>query len=729
MSTKPTNNFARDERLQLVVLGYLKAVDAGQAPDQHELLAHHPDLGNDLRAFFSGQQKIRAGVAPLRGILDSNCPRPFSRRIFGDYELVKELGHGGMGIVYKARQISLKRTVALKMILAGQLASPDDRRRFRAEAENAATLDHPNIVPIYEVGEIDGHHYFTMKRIDGGSLAQHLQLFTHSPRASARLVAKVARAVHHAHRRGILHRDLKPANVLVDRQRQPHITDFGLAKRVEGNAVMTQTGIIVGTPSYMAPEQAGGRRQLTTAVDVHGLGTVLYELLTGRPAFWADTVVGTLRKVLDDEPVRPRTLNSRLDRDLETICLKCLEKDPGKRYGSAEALAEDLEYWLAGEPIEGRRSSAWERTVKWAKRKPALAALVAVSSVALVAGIGLMSALWVYAEKRAAAVDKSTAVAKDLETSQNKLHESQEQVKGLKKTVDQSAAKSGRLYARSAEMYMSKGKYDQAMADCTEALKLRGDHLHHAYFTRGCVYKIKGEYEKAITDLSEAIRIGPNYTQPYEHRGIIYVNLREWNKAAEDYGKLLNLEPTNSRLWLETAYLRLQVGDNDGYQKLCRRMLDQFGQSPKENDIVFLAATCVLAPRALGDGTQVRDIAEKRSALPSYGHHVWSVHVLGHAYYRTGMYDRAVECLERGLKDHPNWEYNVFNWLVLAMAHQRLKHETEARKWLVKAQERIQKETLRVTGGETKFAPKGWLWRDVMGVEMLRREAETLIKE
>jgi serine/threonine-protein kinase len=479
MPTEQIDSLERDQRLQDVVLAYLKAVDTGQMPDQQELLARHPELAADLRAFFSGQQKIQAGMAPLRGVLEPESSPPFLRRFFGDYELLKEIGHGGMGIVYAARQSRPKRIVALKMIRAGQLASPEDVRRFRSEAEIAATLDHPNIVPIYEVGERDGQHYFTMKRIQGGSLSKHLRLFTSSPRASARLVAKVARAVHHAHQRGILHRDLKPANILLDARGRPHVTDFGLAKRVEGGTVLTQTGVLVGTISNMAPEQAAGKKQLTTAVDVYGVGTILYELLTGLLPFSAPTLVETLRLVLDKEPPRPATLNPRLDRDLETICLKCLEKDPVKRYASAEALAEDLEYWLAGEPIEGRRSRVWERALKWVKRRPAAAALVAVTSVALFVGIGLMAALWVYAEKRAAAV-------KDSETAQIKINVSQDQVKDLEKKVEQSAAKSGWLHARRAEMYMQMGKYDEAIADCAEALKLAGDHLHHTepYFAK-----------------------------------------------------------------------------------------------------------------------------------------------------------------------------------------------------------------------------------------------------
>ena len=333
------------------------------------------------------------GVPPSRAAkAGDGTPRAAGRR-FGDYELLGEIARGGMGVVYRARQVSLNRVVALKMILKGELATPADVQRFRTEAEAVASLDHPHIVPIYEVGEHDGEPFFSMRLIEGDSLDKKAGP-RRKPRAAARLAATVARAVHHAHQRGILHRDLKPANILLDEQGQPHITDFGLAKRVEGAAQQTQTGAVLGTPSYMAPEQAAGRKGLTVGVDVYALGAILYECLTGRPPFRAESALETLVQVLEREPPPLRQIEPSVPRDLETICLKCLAKSPPHRYAGAADLADDLERWLDGEPIRARRVGTLERAVKWARRQPLVAALLAV--VVLVATAGLGGVLWKY---------------------------------------------------------------------------------------------------------------------------------------------------------------------------------------------------------------------------------------------------------------------------------------------------------------------------------------------
>ncbi len=310
---------------------------------------------------------------------------PARVRYFGDYEIDRELARGGMGVVFHARQTSLNRPVALKMILAGQLANATDVKRFYTEAEAAANLDHPGIVPIYEVGQHEGQHYFSMGFVEGQSLSQRLAAGPLPPLEAAALLVKVAEAIEYAHQRGVIHRDLKPGNILLDHNGNPRVTDFGLAKKLHGDSGLTGSGQIMGTPSYMPPEQAGGNRgEVGPQADVYALGATLYALVTGRPPFQAATAMDTVLMVISDEPVPPRRLNASVPLDLETICLKCLEKEPNRRYGSAAALVEDLRRFLDGEPILARPVSGWERSVKWARRRPAIAALVLVGAVAVV---------------------------------------------------------------------------------------------------------------------------------------------------------------------------------------------------------------------------------------------------------------------------------------------------------------------------------------------------------
>lgn len=345
---------------------------------------------------------------------------------FGDYELLEQIAHGGMGVVYKARQVSLNRLVALKMIRAGELANEKEIVRFRAEAEAAANLDHANIVPVYEVGEHAGRQYYTMKLVEGGNLSQRSSECRIREAGwqkwAAGLLSKVAAAVHYAHQRGILHRDLKPGNILLDRQGQPQVTDFGLVKRVQADAGMTVSGAILGTPQYMAPEQASGRKALTTAADTYSLGAILYELLTGRPPFQGASTLETLLQVREQEPPSPRALNAAVDRDLETICLKCLEKDPARRYGSANALAEDLQRFLTGEPIWARPATTPERVVKWVRRKPALA--LAITGGVAVGLVGLFGILWELQRTRQESIHAQiNAYEADMNLTQQALNE------------------------------------------------------------------------------------------------------------------------------------------------------------------------------------------------------------------------------------------------------------------------------------------------------------------
>jgi WD40 repeat protein/tRNA A-37 threonylcarbamoyl transferase component Bud32 len=399
--------------------GPTEADDAGLPRLELAITEADPDLPSadpNATADFAAY----AGASDAaRGARSSPLPLPevgANVRYFGDYELLSVIARGGMGIVYRARQRSLDREVALKMIRDEHLNVPD-RKRFRQEAEAAAGLDHPNIVPIYEVGVHREHPYFSMKLIEGASLAARLMEFADDPRAAARLVATVARAVHYAHQHGVLHRDLKPSNILIDAEGQPHVADFGLAKRLDVGSDLTRSGAVLGTPGYMAPEQALGRsKAVTTSSDVYGLGTILYVLLTRRPPFEGDSVLETLEMVKRQPPKPPHVgAPSPVDADLELICLKCLEKEPKLRYASAAELADDLDRWLDHRPILARPVSRAERLRLWARRHPAIAALASAVLVTTLGGMTGITWQWRQAVAARGALQVAVGVARQNE--------------------------------------------------------------------------------------------------------------------------------------------------------------------------------------------------------------------------------------------------------------------------------------------------------------------------
>jgi len=352
----------QDARLACVLAHLADQLQQGEPITVEQACVLYPEFAQEIAQLWSvallADSAAQQTQTYRESTAGSGAPSPQVRDLpcrFGDYELIEELGRGGMGVVYRARQLSLPREVAIKMMRLDRLDSATDRERFRAEAEAIARLDHPGIVPVYEVGEVDGQPYFSMKYVRGRTLADRLQEGPLAPREAARILAGVARAIDAAHRCGVLHRDLKPSNILLDENGEPLVTDFGLAKLLSGSVDLTHSGAILGTPAYVAPEQAaGGRGENGPASDVYSLGSILYHMLTGRPPFQAAEVVDVLLMVLEQDPVPPRVLNPLVDRDLEMITLRCLQKPPDLRYASAASLADDLEAYLRDEPIAAR---------------------------------------------------------------------------------------------------------------------------------------------------------------------------------------------------------------------------------------------------------------------------------------------------------------------------------------------------------------------------------------
>jgi serine/threonine protein kinase/tetratricopeptide (TPR) repeat protein len=471
------------ERLDTVLAEYLEAERLGRAPTRADWLAGHPDLTAELSAFLDDRdcfRRLAAAIPPApSACLDGPEAGPPEWRmpdVVGGYEILGELGRGGMGVVYKARQPQLGRLVALKMVLDGRHADPRELARFRAEAEAIARLQHPNIVQIHEVGTHEGRPFFSLELVEGGTLAQRIAGRPQPTRESAALVETLARAVAYAHRQGVVHRDLKPGNILLQKKSEipstksearnpksekddgavsdfgigisdlgfrisdfePKVTDFGLAKRLEGREGQTRTGAIVGTPAYLAPEQARGQRDVGPAADVYALGAILYELLTGRPPFRGETPLDTLWLVTGQEVVPPGRRCARVPRDLETICLKCLEKDPAWRYATAADLADDLARFLRGEAVAARPIGGLERLARWCRRRPLVAGLLAAVAVLALAGVGGVTVQWRRAEAHLAEARRKGAEAEQQRAeAERQRARAEATVEQMRKVVDE----------------------------------------------------------------------------------------------------------------------------------------------------------------------------------------------------------------------------------------------------------------------------------------------------
>lgn len=419
------------------------------------------------------------------------------------YEVLGTLGRGGMGIVLKARDPRLDRIVAIKMVLAGRHASSEDRSRFRTEAEAAARIHHPGIVHIYEIGENDGTPYLALEYLPGGTLADRLHGTPLPAKESARILEQLARAVQAAHAVGVVHRDLKPSNIFFSAAGVPKIGDFGLAKRMDVDASHTHTGAIMGTPSYMAPEQAAGRtKEIGPPADVYALGSILYELLTGHPPFKAVSMLDTLEQVRSQEAVAPRTFLPGIPRDLETIALKCLEKDAARRYVSAAALADDCAAFLRGEPIQARPTPAWERAIKWAKRRPSAAALLVVSTMALLILLGLWGRFTVAIQAQR---DLAERERKRAETNFTRAVQAVDQL--LTEVAEDQLASEPRMeQKRRAILERALGYYVEFLEEKSDDPKLRGETAIAARRV-GDIHRLLGQQAEAQKSYGKAIEL------------------------------------------------------------------------------------------------------------------------------------------------------------------------------------------------------------------------------
>jgi tetratricopeptide (TPR) repeat protein/tRNA A-37 threonylcarbamoyl transferase component Bud32 len=698
------------------------------------------------------------------------------------YEVEALLGRGGMGVVYKARHRRLNRPVALKMLLAGAYAGPHERARFQREAEAVAGLRHPNIVQVYDVGEHESWPYFTMELLEGGSLAQALAGAPQPAHKAAALLATLAEAVQVAHRAGIVHRDLKPANILLTSDGTPKVADFGLARHFDGEPTLTLSGDRMGTPSYMAPEQVIGKaRTIGPAADVYALGALLYEMLTGRPPFRGETTSETERQVVADEPVPPGRLNPKVPRDLETICLTCLRKDPQRRYADAGALAADVQRFVEGRPVLARRISLLERAWRWCRRNPTGAALAL--TVLVLVGLCVGGALWLQRQQLERRIEAELKRGRARLAIEEALgHQEDLRQQGLWEDArSELTLADTRLYDAGSDelrrrlvqahseldqairdeaadpgliLRMAKAEAELGRAGRVESLLKRATSRRprdpNTWVQSGLVRDRLGRTDRAVADFARAIELLPRdrfFASPRSRllvelaghervysallqarpedkylwigRGRHHALRDRWRQAAADYAR--GIEPVASPStdeYYEYACLLLLVGDQGRYRELIRTLGEQVDKTKEPRLAYELARACIITPEMTADPERV--IRWARLAADS-ATLPWHCHVVGAAYDRAGNHDEALRWLGKSLEG--SWdEGRPLNQFVLAMIHRRMGHPERAAALFKESMRSYEEmESRRVDG-----AVPGVFAADWMTIQIYRHEAELL---
>jgi tetratricopeptide (TPR) repeat protein len=752
-----------------------------------------PELLTEVRQRWQQMCIVEAeldALFPTPGLVpEAGSPAPWQQgaelpQIPG-YEVETLLGRGGMGLVYKARHGRLDRFVALKMLISGAYAGPHERARFQREARAVASLRHANIVHVYDVGEHEGRPYFTMELLEGGSLARALAGTPQPARQAATLVATLAEAMQVAHRGGIVHRDLKPANILLTADGTPKIADFGLARYFHEEATLSLSGARIGTPSYMAPEQVNGKgAAIGPATDIYALGALLYEMLTGRPPFRGETATETERQVVAEEPVPPSRLNSKVPRDLETICLKCLHKDPDRRYADAGALAEDLRRFVEGRPIRARRINPLERAWRWCRRNPAGAAL-AVAVIVLV-GLSIGGALWIQRqqlerrmeaqlrrERARVAIERVLGRQDDLR-ERGHWEEAKLQLALAENRLDDAASdelqqRLARAYselenARKAEaadpglvLRMAKAEAELGHASRVEALLERATSRQprdpETWVQSGVVRDRLGRTEQAVADFARAIELlppnrflgsprswlilglaehervfsalldaRPDDKELWIGRGRYHARHDRWRAAAADYAR--GIEPVASpdtAEYYEYACALLLVGDKERYRGLIQTFAGQVDDSKDPRLAYELARACVITPELAAEPKRVIQWARLAAESAPLA---WHTHVLGAACYRAGDDAEALRWLDQSQKGPWNMGPTL-NQFMLAMIHRRMGHAKQAEALLEESIRLYEKmESSRVDGAVPAVFAADW-----MTIQIYRREAETLFTD